>query len=101
MSNVQGPVVWLALVRACAHTSQRLKPVVRARLGAELVQQPRTEAGQVGAAAAQHEVGGHGGAHVARALEERAGAQSTREAQTLTKTDGKKRKRLCWRCVAK
>ena len=71
----------MAQVRAYAHTSQRLKPVVCARLGTELVEQARAEAGQVGAAAAQHQVGGHGGAHVARALEERAGggiAQVTR-----------------------
>ncbi len=50
------------------HTRQRLKPVVCTRLGAELVEQARTDAGQMGAAAAQHQVGGHGSAHVARAL---------------------------------
>ena len=78
------------------HTRQRLKPVVGVRLGTELVQQARTDAGQVGAAAAQHEVGGHGSAHVARALMGEAGRalRAPETGRRLTKTDRKKDWRL-------
>lgn len=52
-----------------AQTGQRLEAVVCASLGAEFLEQARANAGQVGAAAAQHEVGGNGRSNVARALE--------------------------------